>query len=80
MLQTNKCECLSPSRLFNITQIFETMVRVEVCLLSFCWHHELFLNETIPNIIFPNRDWHNNPNFLGLFLGLFTKLGEGERD
>jgi hypothetical protein len=56
------------------------MVRVEVCLLSFCWHHELFLNETIPNIIFPNRDWHNNPNFLGLFLGLFTKLGEGERD
>ncbi len=25
--------------------------------------HELFPNETIPNVIFPNRDWRNNPKF-----------------
>ncbi len=53
------------------------------------WRHELFPNETIPNVIFPNRDWRNNPDFFGIIFGIIytklargkgTKLGEGERD
>jgi hypothetical protein len=68
--------CQYLSAIFNNMLSLNFFVLLKLYLIG---RHELFPNKTIPNVIFPNWDWRNNPENGNLVPFPLTKLGEGRK-